>query len=291
MRDAYGTRFAVIVGLAYPGTADRPVYLFDIDASGFVTLVGAGVFDDVEQAGSAWSAMVGEAADEVRPERVTRSDELLCLVHVDLDQHVIRGDEPRTVMGNWFRANRRIHDLAAALDEPVTAGLSMPRATSLYNDVDSSVMTEPFTTWYTHVFDTEPDPEAVETLAGEWMEETIPETWFAVSPAPGRVPTPVDRGLDRRPDHRCGHGVAARLGPLARGAQRPARAPRGTGDLNGEAAVAQRRPEGDHPPALRRRRGNGPRPGREGRPSRAGTSGTWAAPGRASVRWARRSSR
>ena len=28
----------------------------------------------------------------------------------------------------------------------------------------------------------EPDPEAVDALAGEWMEGTLPETWFSVSP-------------------------------------------------------------------------------------------------------------
>jgi hypothetical protein len=57
-----------------------------------------------------------------------------------------------------------------------------PAAVSLYHDLDISVMTKPFTAWYADAFDAKPDPEAVEALAGEWMEGALPETWFAASP-------------------------------------------------------------------------------------------------------------
>ena len=43
-------------------------------------------------------------------------------------------------------------------------------------------MTRPFTEWCAATGAAEPDPEAVDALAGEWMEGTLPETWFSVSP-------------------------------------------------------------------------------------------------------------
>jgi hypothetical protein len=49
MRDAYGTRFAVLAGFTYGHGREPSVFLFDIDASGIVTLAGAGVFDDVDR--------------------------------------------------------------------------------------------------------------------------------------------------------------------------------------------------------------------------------------------------
>jgi hypothetical protein len=47
VRDVYGGRFAVIAGFEYPGGTDSSVFLFDIDASGFVDLISAGVYDDI----------------------------------------------------------------------------------------------------------------------------------------------------------------------------------------------------------------------------------------------------
>ena len=41
MRDAYGTRIALIAGFSYPDGVDRSVFLFDIDACGFVEIVHA----------------------------------------------------------------------------------------------------------------------------------------------------------------------------------------------------------------------------------------------------------
>jgi hypothetical protein len=38
------------------------VFLFDIDACGFIEIVHAGVFDDVAQAATAWRALVGDTA-------------------------------------------------------------------------------------------------------------------------------------------------------------------------------------------------------------------------------------
>ena len=46
------------------------MFLFDIDACGFVEIVHAGVFDDVQQAATAWRVTVRDTAEDARPERV-----------------------------------------------------------------------------------------------------------------------------------------------------------------------------------------------------------------------------
>jgi hypothetical protein len=178
MRDAYGTRFAVIAGFRYPH-GGRSVYLFDIDTSGFVELASAGVFDNLHLAAAAWRSTVGEPANSVRPEPVLAAEDLLCLSHLDRDEGTVTGQESRNVMDNWFRAERRLHDIAAALNE---RGLPLPRGTSLYHDLDISLLTQPFTAWYADAHGSAPNSEAVAALADEWMEGTLPESWFAVSP-------------------------------------------------------------------------------------------------------------
>lgn len=174
MRDVYGTRFAVLAAFAYGDGADPFVYLFDIDASGFVKLAGAGDFDDVGAAAAAWVAAVGDAAGDARPQPVENAGELLCLAHVDVGDEMVMGDEPRVVMDNWFRARRRIHDLFAVFGTPPVE--------SLYHGIDITPMTEQFTSWYAGRHGSEPDAESVEALAAEWTEGALPETWYSVSP-------------------------------------------------------------------------------------------------------------
>jgi hypothetical protein len=179
MRDAYGGRIALIAGFSYPDGVDRSVFLFDIDACGFVEIVNAGVFDDVQRAATAWRALVGDTAQSAQPERVETAERLLCLVHCDSEEETLRGTESRTMLDNWFRARRRIHDLAEALRR---RGMSLPAARSLYHDLDTDPMAEAFTGWHVRRHGTEPDPEVVDALAQEWMEGTLPDTWHAVSP-------------------------------------------------------------------------------------------------------------
>jgi hypothetical protein len=125
MRDAYGARIALIAGFCYPGGVDRLVFLFDIEACGFVEIAHAGVFDDVQQAATAWQALVGDTANSARPERVETAERLLCLVHCGSGEEMLRGTESPTVLDNWLRARRRIHDLADALRK---RGMSLPAA-------------------------------------------------------------------------------------------------------------------------------------------------------------------
>jgi hypothetical protein len=179
MHDAYGSRFAVIAGFSYPGGTDPSVFLFDIDACGLVTLASAGVFDDVEQAATAWRALVGEVGDGAQPSPVETSDRLVCVVHLDDGEDRPNGSESRAVMDNWFRARRRHHDLADALRK---RGMPLPEAKSLYHDIDIAPMAEAFTGWYARRHGTKPDPDVVDAVAEEWLEGTLPCTWHAASP-------------------------------------------------------------------------------------------------------------
>jgi hypothetical protein len=179
IRDAYGTRIALIAGFSYPNGVDRSVFLFDIDACGLVEIVHAGVFDDVQSAATAWRTLVGDTAASARPERIETAERLLCLVYCDSGEDILRGTESRTVLDNWFRTRRRIHDLADALRR---RGMPLPTARSLYHDLDTDPMAEAFTAWHVRRHGTKPDPEVVGALAEEWMEGTLPETWHAISP-------------------------------------------------------------------------------------------------------------
>jgi len=196
MRDAYGARIAVIAGFSYPDGVDRSVFLFDIDACGSVEIAHAGVFDDVSQAAAAWRAMVGETAQSAQPEQVETAERLLCLVYCDSGEDILRGSESRAVLDNWFRARRRIHDLADALRK---RGMPLPQARSLYHNLDTDSMAEAFTGWYVRRHGGEPDPDAVGALAEEWMEGTLPDTWHAVSPH--RVDFQLALINDWIPDH------------------------------------------------------------------------------------------
>jgi len=179
MRDAYGGRFAVIAGFSYPDETDPSVFLFDIDACGLVALVHAGVFDNVEQAAATWRTIVGDTGDDARPSPVETAEQLYCLVHCDTGEETLRGTEPRAVMDNWFRARRRIHDLADALQK---RGMPLPEARSLFRDIDTEPMAKAFTAWHLTRHGVEPDLEAVDALAAEWLEGALPGTQHAASP-------------------------------------------------------------------------------------------------------------
>jgi hypothetical protein len=172
------------------------VFLFDIDACGLIELAHAGVFDDLEQAATAWRTLVGDTADDAEPPPVSAAEQLSCLVHCELDERAVKGSEPRDVMNNWFRANRRIHDLADALQK---RGTPLPEARSLYHNLDIEPMVTSFITWYTANHGTEPDPEAVEAMAEEWTEGALPDTWHAASPH--RVEFQLHLINDWQPDH------------------------------------------------------------------------------------------
>ena len=200
LRDSYGTRFGVIAEYVAPGDAQSSWYLFDIHASGFVVLADAGVYDDAEQAAEAWRINAGDADAPVTT--VDDPADLRCLVELDTgDEMSIRGDEPRRVMDNWFRVHARIHRLTRTLNNQ---GRPLPARSSLYHDLDITVLAKPFTDWHMRTHGSAPDTEVVEALAEEWMEGALPETWFSASPARIRfqheliadwIPDPVTLGV------------------------------------------------------------------------------------------------
>ena len=237
MRDAYGTRFGVVAGFCYPGGTDPSVFLFDVDACGFVHLASAGVFDHAEQAAAAWRALAGEAAGGARLSPVETAERLDCLVHLDTGEALLNGSESRAVMDNWFRANRRHHDLADALRK---RGMPLPAAASLYQGVNTAPMTEAFTGWYLRRHGSAPDPEVVGAVAGEWLQGALPGTWHAASPHRVRIPACLDQRLDPRSSrHRRREGAAARMGPMELRAVWPSQAPHRPG---GRRRRRRRRP-------------------------------------------------
>ncbi|MGW2938207.1 hypothetical protein ACWDA7_41930 [Streptomyces sp. NPDC001156] len=181
LRDVYGSRLGVIAATVYPGGVDAAVYLFDIDACGFVVLAGGGTYDDVEQAATAWRAAVGTAAAEAVPEPLAqaRTEALRCLTEVDLTEISILGTEPRVVWDEWFRALRRIHDVSAALER---RGRSLPAAIDLYRDVDVTPTLDAFTAWLRQKQSAAVEEEIVEALVDEWLAGVLPDTADSVSP-------------------------------------------------------------------------------------------------------------
>jgi hypothetical protein len=214
MRDADGARFAVIAGFGYLDGTDPAVFLFDIDGCGLVDLVGAGVFDDVDQAAVVWRATVGDAADQAHPAPIVTGDQLSCLIHCRTGEDMVQGTEPRAVMDNWFRARRRTHDLVQALRK---RGMKLPEAGNLFRDVDTEPTAEAFTAWYRASHGTEPDPEAVDALAAECSKALARAPSTRCLAAPRTVPAHPDRRLDSRPPrHRRGEGTAAGVGAVER---------------------------------------------------------------------------
>lgn len=53
---------------------------------------------------------------------------------------------------------------------------------NLYRDFDIATMTGPFTEWCAATGAKAPTDEALAALADQWMEGTLTETWFSVSP-------------------------------------------------------------------------------------------------------------
>jgi hypothetical protein len=177
LRDAWGTRYAVIAGFSYGGR-DRSVFLFDVDTDFYNIVVSAGDFDDTEQAAAAWRHKVGDAAADARVQPVEHIDQLDCLVHLDMDEAALPAIPDRSVIDNWFAAQRRLAELRTALRR---AGTPPTVAASLYK-VDTDPAVDEFAQWYHRRHGAEPDREVAEALADEWMSGVIPETRFSVSP-------------------------------------------------------------------------------------------------------------
>ncbi|WP_410576065.1 hypothetical protein [Amycolatopsis sp. lyj-108] len=165
LHDVYGTRLGVLAAFCYPGDTAPTVYLFEIDTSWIPRLSGGGVYDSVDQAADAWRNRFGGTA---APEPITDPGRLEGLVNRSLD---LLGDESRTALDNWYRAERRYLALDTALKN---RGLRLPPSRSYYTGIDPTVMAVPVKAWHLETFGNEPDDLVVEELAAEWMEGASP---------------------------------------------------------------------------------------------------------------------
>ena len=169
LRDVYGTQFGVIAGFAYPGGIDPSVYLLGFDASEYLSLAAAGVFDDAESAVAAWREQVGDAAPGMEP---VTPQVLAWLSRAEHSQGLIGEREQGALLDDYFRGPRRIQDITRKLGG---------RRTELPHG-DPVAVQEAFTAWYSTRHGYVPDQDAVEALAGEWLGVMLPGTEHAVSP-------------------------------------------------------------------------------------------------------------
>jgi hypothetical protein len=178
LRDVYGTRFGVIASFVR-ADGPRPMYfLFDIDASCSVLLVGCDLFGGLGEAASAWRSLVGDSAEGVRPRTVSTADDLVCLVQCELGTRAPEGIESRATLRDWYRATRRFQDLA---DTVLGLGMPLPPPQFLH-DVDPGPMAAEFVGWWFERHGVLLDLTVVSALAEEWMEGVLPSTWHSVSP-------------------------------------------------------------------------------------------------------------
>lgn len=197
LRDEYGTRQTLIVPCTYSGD-DPAVFLFDRDVSNHAAeLISPGAHADLDTAAAAWRSAVGDTTGAATPD-------FGLLAQVSTGQHGVMGTETREIMGNWFRAEKRIAALARLLADRRTP---LPEPDHLRGDTDVEPVVTEFTAWHRERHRTEPDPEATSILAGAWTGGVRPKTWYLSSP---------ERVADRRallgdwlPDHAVTAGVTA----------------------------------------------------------------------------------
>jgi hypothetical protein len=178
MRDAYGTRFAIIAEFRYDGENSSSWYLLDIDVCGLIGLASAGAFDTPEQAAAAWRNEVGVSAEGIAPAPAT-TESLTCLVYCGHDEPRFVGSHPRTVMENWFRGPRRTSDL---LDGLRARGVELPRYRDLDQYGDYKPTAAAFTAWYSAQYGYPPERRVAGDLADTWLSGCMPGTEHAVSP-------------------------------------------------------------------------------------------------------------
>jgi hypothetical protein len=166
----------VVAEFEYAGGVDRHVYLFDIDACGPPTLVGADVYDDVESAATAWRAMVATAGSA--PAVAAAPESWRWLVEAEAMEELI-GSETRNRLDNWYRAGRRIHVLGDALDK---SGVPRPPAEPSYGDIDVSALLGEFLAWHEQRTGAVANQDAAEALVEEWPQGLLPETRERISP-------------------------------------------------------------------------------------------------------------
>ena len=136
LRDVYGTRFGVIAGFAYPGGVDPSVYLLGFDASEYLSLAAAGVFDDAEPAVAAWREQVGDSTPGAEP---VTPQVLAWLSHAEHSEGLVSG-EPlgriswKAMVAMPFSAARQ------AFADELTSSAGVEETTQIRASLDGSLI-------------------------------------------------------------------------------------------------------------------------------------------------------
>lgn len=159
-RDSYGSRFAVVAPIAFPGRSPR-WYLWDVDACGFTPMtVYAGYHESPEQALADWQAAVGPVAAGAAALADVDDPELLA--ELLLGEYDYRAG-PESMVEEHLRS-RRLAEVAVGSLE------SRPARTAEFFDADAAATG--FTTWLREhrpeLAATEGLAELVGELADSW---------------------------------------------------------------------------------------------------------------------------
>ena len=168
LRDAYSTRFGVVAAFEYPDGVDPSVYLLDFDLSMSVSLVGAGTYDDTEQAVAAWREQAGDSTGNLEP--VT--PEVIGWLWEAAHTEELENADELLLLGESFRGPRRLGDIIGKLGDR--------RAEPPASDPD--LVAAEFITWYSARHDDVPDEDVAAALADEWLGTMLPGTQHLVSP-------------------------------------------------------------------------------------------------------------
>jgi hypothetical protein len=185
LRDAFGTRFGVVMACGYPNpTAGVSAYLLDVDMCvGVSVVVGAQVHAGLDEACAAWRAGVGPSASLAVAQPA--DSELLgdLLPTSGLYEPGVMGDESRRQMDNYYRMVRRADDLGEVL---AAAGTPLPEYCRWLREAHEGLDIEPFVKdfqdWNAAQGGPPVDDAALENLADAWLEGSLPETRLACSP-------------------------------------------------------------------------------------------------------------
>src|SRR6266571_4721482 len=161
LRDMYGTRFGVIAGFAYPGGADPSVYLLSFDASEYLSLAAAGVFDDAEPAVAAWREQVGDSTPGVEP---VTPQVLAWLWHAELPQgDPVAAQEAFTAWYSTRHGDVPDQDAVEALAEE-WLGVMLPGTEYAVSPRRSAAFRDQITSWWD-----DEDAAGALSLLPEWI--------------------------------------------------------------------------------------------------------------------------
>ena len=175
--DVYGSRRLVLAPFSYDGGAPDHWYAWDIDLCWLAEVVGAGAFATADDALSEWREAVGAPASgaELSPCPAGMTAALLGpSLRTGFMADMLRGNEPRGLIREYYRLRRRARDLTGSADAPADP-----------SSFDAGRAPEAFLDWYAARHDDVPAAvtEAAATIHEEWGH-TYPDerSFYACSP-------------------------------------------------------------------------------------------------------------